>query len=133
MKLGQGSRRTAQEIIRILWLEDNPDDVTLGLTTLRNAGLKAYCETADSPEEFKKRLHSKKFDIVLADYQLPSWSGVEALELLRKTDSQIPFILVTGTLPEAAAVRCIEQGITDYVLKESIGRIAGVGPVGAGQ
>ena len=123
MKLVQASRRAASETIRILWLEDNPDEIALGLQTLRNAGLKVRCEAVESPDEFKQRLESRKFDIVLADYQLPSWSGIEALELLRKTSSEIPFILVTGTLPEAVAVRCIEQGITDYVLKETIVRL----------
>jgi len=60
---------------------------------------------------------------VLADFQLPSWTGVDALELLRKSDPEIPFIMVTGTLPESTAIRCIEQGITDYVLKEGLARL----------
>jgi len=123
MKLAQQRRRSALDNVRILWLEDNRDDVELGLATLRQAGFEPACQVVQSRKAFTDRLRSKAFDVVLADFQLPSWDAVKAFDIVRKTDSHLPFIMVTGALAESTAIRCIKRGITDYVLKESIARL----------
>ena len=74
-------------------------------------------------EEFLAALHANTYDIVLADYRLPSWSGLDALALVRSEDKDIPFILFTGTVGEETAVECIKKGATDYVLKDRPARL----------
>lgn len=114
---------TSTQKIRILWVEDNSDDVDLGLAALRAGGFDPICETVHSQRSFARRLRTGRFDVILADFQLPSWSGVQALDFLRKTDAETPFILVTGALGEATAIRCMKRGITDYVLKDGLARL----------
>ncbi len=123
MNLAQRTRQRLRNLVRILWLEDNPDDVELGLASLRKAGLRTSCQVVESRNAFAEKLGRRTFDIVLADFQLSSWTGLDALELLRQSDPETPFIMVTGTLPESTAIRCIEQGVSDYVLKEGMARL----------
>ena len=68
-------------------------------------------------------LAAKSYDIVLSDYNLPQWTGMDVLKLLQQAKLDIPFILVTGTLGEEAAVECIKMGVTDYVLKDRLARL----------
>jgi PAS domain S-box-containing protein len=63
------------------------------------------------------------FDAVLSDYRLPNWNGLDALSALRAVGNDTPFILITGTLGEEAAVECIKQGVSDYVLKDNLARL----------
>ena len=74
-------------------------------------------------EEFLAALQANTYDIVLADYRLPGWSGLDALEILRREGNDIPFILFTGTVGEETAVECIKKGATDYVLKDRPARL----------
>ena len=62
-------------------------------------------------------------DVVLADYNLGQWRGTEALEIMREEGLDIPLILVSGALGDVTAVECIKQGVTDYVLKDSLARL----------
>src|SRR6185295_6576316 len=62
-------------------------------------------------------------DLVLADYNLGQWRGTDALEIMREEGLDIPLILVSGALGDVTAVECIKQGVTDYVLKDSLGRL----------
>ena len=62
-------------------------------------------------------------DIMLADYNLPSWKGMEALEILRREGLDIPMIMVSGALGDMTAVECIKRGATDYVLKDGLARL----------
>jgi PAS domain S-box-containing protein len=76
-----------------------------------------------SPEELTERLLQNHYDIVLADYELPNWSGLDALAQMRQLGLDIPFLLVTGTLGEELMVECLRQGVTDYVLRERLARL----------
>jgi DNA-binding NtrC family response regulator len=62
-------------------------------------------------------------DIILADYSLPQFDALRALHLLQERDLDIPFIVVTGSVSEEAAVECMRQGATDYLLKDRLGRL----------
>src|SRR5207245_8184066 len=75
------------------------------------------------PDGSSLRLGANTYDIILADYRLPNWTGMDALKLLRHLGQDIPFLLVTGTLGEEAAVECIKEGASDYVLKERLARL----------
>ena len=77
-------------------------------------------QTAD---QFRQKLQTTTPDVVLADYNLGSWRGMEALEILRSAGLDIPLILVSGAVGDVTAVECIKQGATDYVLKDSLTRL----------
>jgi PAS domain S-box-containing protein len=108
---------------RVLYVEDSPQDAKLCSRQLEHAGYNPVIDVVASAEEFEKALRENSYDIVLADYNLPCWSGMAALESLQRNGSDIPFILVTGTVGEEVAVECIKRGATDYVLKDRAARL----------
>jgi len=109
--------------LRLLILENEPQDVELTLLELKASGFDVEWKLAQDREQFLAALQSGKFDAILADYRLPSWTGLEALKEVRASGKDIPFLLVTGTLGEEAAVECIKQGVNDYILKDHLMRL----------
>jgi two-component system cell cycle sensor histidine kinase/response regulator CckA len=109
--------------MRLLILEHSPHDAELMLLELKDAGLVIEHTLAEDRQQFREALRQSRFDVVLSDYRLPGWTGLDALEELRAIDKDMPFLLVTGTLGEAAAVECIKQGVSDYILKDHISRL----------
>jgi PAS domain S-box-containing protein len=109
--------------LSILLLEDNPDDAELCLRILRKAQLDLSFDVAKTREEFASRLKATGYDIVLADYNLGPWTGMDALHFLREKGYRSPVILVTGALGEQRAVECIKDGIADYILKDRLERL----------
>jgi PAS domain S-box-containing protein len=103
--------------LRILHLEDEPDFADLVRSLLAKEGLKADLTLVATREEFEEALTKDEFDLILADYLLPSCNGLEALGLARKTCPQKPFLLVSGTIGDQAAIESLRAGATDYVLK----------------
>src|SRR5437879_2689149 len=95
-----GKEPGTQQSLRLLHLEDNPRDAKLCRIQLEQAGFVLQADVVTSSEEFKASLHSIPYDIVLADYNLPGWTGLDALETLQCENKDIPLILVTGTLKE---------------------------------
>jgi signal transduction histidine kinase len=108
--------------LRVLLVEDNASDAELVLRELRR-GFEVTGEAVQSPEEFRRRVKASPPDVVLADYNLGSWRGMEALDILRNEGLDIPLILVSGALGDVTAVDCIKQGATDYVLKDGLARL----------
>jgi PAS domain S-box-containing protein len=109
--------------LHVLIVENLPNDVALILLELRKAGLYLDHTLAENKEQFRRALQDDRFDAILCDYRLPGWTGMEALQELLETGRDIPFLLVTGTLGEEAAVECIKQGATDYILKDRMSRL----------
>ena len=109
--------------LRALIIEDSPDDLELLLLHLRHSGFDVHHTLVEEKEQFRAALCKADFDVVLADYHLPHWNGIEAVRELRDLGKDIPFLLVTGTLGEEAAVECIKQGVSDYILKEHLSRL----------
>jgi two-component system cell cycle sensor histidine kinase/response regulator CckA len=109
--------------LRLLFLENEPQDVELTLIELRASRFDVECTLAQDREQFHAALKSGKFDAVIADYRLASWTGLDALKELRTSGKDIPFLLVTGTLGEEAAVECMKQGASDYILKDHLNRL----------
>src|SRR5580693_10336372 len=102
--------------LRVLLVEDQPIDAELCVQELTKAGFEVRVDRVDTEEQFAVRLGSQEYDIVISDYGIPGWSGLDALRLLKKTGKDIPFILVTGTIGEEAAVELMRGGLTDYIL-----------------
>ena len=90
--------------LRVLLVEHSPHDIELILFELRDSGFRVEPTLVETRDEFRRALKNGFFDAVLADYRLPSWSGLDAFADLRAAGRDIPFLLVTGTLGEEAAV-----------------------------
>ena len=109
--------------VELLIVEHSPDDVELMLLELNKAGVENNHLTVQDKLQFRRALGSRPFDAILCDFNLPTWTGMDALHELRSSDKITPFIMVTGTLGEEAAVDCIKQGVNDFVLKEHLSRL----------
>ena len=112
--------------LRILFLDDDPNDVELELRTLQRAGYECTWERVDDRESFLAKLDGLDVDIVLADYRMPTFDGLAALKLYLEHGSSIPFVLVSGTLGEELAIEAMRAGATDYVLKTRLARLVPV-------
>jgi two-component system cell cycle sensor histidine kinase/response regulator CckA len=113
----------ANKPVRVLLLARAAQDVELILSELRGSDLSIEHTLAENREQFFRALQKENFDAVLADIHLPEWTGLDALKELRAAGKDIPFLLVAGTHDEEAALECIKQGISDYVLKGHISRL----------
>ncbi len=109
--------------IRVLLLEDVPSDAELIERELRKATPDVTVHRATSREDFERRLRDVAPDVVIADHNLPQFSGRDALELVRQVSPGVPFILVTGSLNEEEAVAYMKAGAADYLLKDRIARL----------
>lgn len=110
--------------VRILLVEDNSADCELIQRELRRSDFETSFDVVHSPEQFRRSVRAQCPDVVLADYNLGQWRGIEALDLLREEGLDAPLILVSGALGDETAVECIKRGATDYVLKSSLARLS---------
>jgi two-component system cell cycle sensor histidine kinase/response regulator CckA len=108
--------------IKVLVLEDNPTDAALMERELRCAGFEPECLRVETEEAFLKHLTSE-VDLVLSDYSLPQYDGFQALERVRESGLDLPFILVSGSLGEETAVAAMRKGAADYLLKDRLTRL----------
>jgi signal transduction histidine kinase len=109
--------------LRVLLVEDNAGDAELVLRALRDGGFDPTGDTAQNAETFTERVLQNPYDVILADYSLPSWNGMETVEVLRREGLDVPVVLVSGSLGELKAVECIKQGAADWVLKDQLARL----------
>ncbi len=111
------------QLIRTLFVEDQPADVELAVAALSRSGFAVQKDVVDEKEPFLERIRGNSYDVVIADYRLPQWSGLEAIQLLRQENIDTPVILCSGLLGDINAGECLKQGAADYVLKENLGRL----------
>jgi two-component system, cell cycle sensor histidine kinase and response regulator CckA len=109
--------------LRALLLENSAPDVKLILTQLSESGFRVDHVVVETKEQFRTALAENDYEVVLADFRLPGWDGIEAFRELRSAGKDIPFLLITGTLGEETAVECIKQGVDDCILKEHLSRL----------
>jgi PAS domain S-box-containing protein len=110
--------------VRVLLLEDSPLDAELVCARLAKAGVDCEFERVESREDFVAALDRGAFDIILADYSLPSFDGLSALEIAHAHSPHVPFLFVSGGLGEEVAIESLKRGATDYVLKHRLERLA---------
>jgi len=108
--------------IRILHLEDDPKDAELVSQTLEMAGFDTEIVVVQTKEDFLSHL-DQEWGIILADYKLPQFDGLQALALIKERGLDTSFILVSGTIGEEAAVTSIQAGASDYVMKNRLARL----------
>ncbi len=109
--------------LRILILDDVQADAELVEHALRKASITCTAHTVSTKSAFLKQLKEFSPDIILSDYVMPEFDGMAALRLAQEHVPQVPFIVVTGSINEEAAVDCIKAGATDYVVKQHLARL----------
>ncbi|AOX61923.1 MULTISPECIES: ATP-binding protein [Stenotrophomonas] len=109
--------------LRILLIEDSPEDAELMCEQMLDAGLEASFERVESAQELREALERAAPDIVLSDLSMPGFSGNEALQIVRAALPEVPFIFVSGTMGEENAVAALHQGANDYIIKHQPARL----------
>jgi signal transduction histidine kinase len=111
--------------LRVLLLEDEPTDAELTLAAMAEGGFDCEPTVAGNRAAFEAAFgEGGGHDLVIADYRLPGYTGLEALKYVRARDPLVPFVLVSGALGEERAVEALRAGATDYVLKHGLARLA---------
>ncbi|MGE0744703.1 MAG: sensor histidine kinase [Rhodospirillales bacterium] len=111
------------ETVRILLLEDSPADAELVAAQLERAGRLQRIERVDTRAAFVAALAAGGHDLILADFALPGFDGMAALQIAHAQAPDIPFIFVSGVLGEETAVEALKQGATDYVVKQRLAQV----------
>ena len=109
--------------LRLLLVEDNPDDAELVMRTLRKGGYSLDSLRVDNEKDLREALENSSWDIVLSDYSIPGFSGLAALEVLKEMSLDIPFIIISGTIGEDVAVEAMRRGAHDYLMKDNLTRL----------
>ena len=118
-----GFERNRHALIQILHLEDSLNDAELIKSKLDSEGLPCEITHVRSKEEFQAALSTRKFDVILCDYNLQGYDGLTALNLVKDQAPLTPVMLISGTLGEEDAVKCLKMGATDYLLKDRLERL----------
>src|SRR6266446_4958921 len=109
--------------LRILYLEDDPKDAELVQETLASDGVECHVTRVETEADFIGSLEPGGFDLILADYTLPSFDGLSALKIAQQHWPHVPFIFLSGTLGEEVAIDALKIGATDYVFKTRLSRV----------
>lgn len=116
----------ARQQLRLLLVEDNEDDAALLERHLRRSGFDLAMDRVETAVELQAALHAHTPDLVIADYNLPKFSGPEALQLVRDSGHDLPFIMMSGAISEETAVESMRAGAQDYVTKQNLARLVPV-------
>jgi len=109
--------------VKILFLEDSQDDYELNITELKKSGIKFQGIRVETKDEFIKQLKKTNWDLILSDYELPTFNGLDAFDIVKKLKIDIPMIMVTGMLSEKVAISCINKGIDNFIMKDNLVRL----------
>lgn len=109
--------------LKVLLLEDYELDAEMVKSQLKRVHPNWEVEHVTNKTDFEKMLMESHPDIILSDYNMPSYTGMEAFLTVKELNLQIPFIIVTGELPEEVAIECIKEGVDDYIIKNSLLRL----------
>lgn len=109
--------------LRVLIAEDSENDAMLILRQLRQGDYEPLYERVDTLEAMKAALATASWDIVIADYSMPHFSGLTALKLVQETGQDLPFIIVSGSIGEELAVAAMQAGVHDYIMKNNMARL----------
>ena len=109
--------------IRVLIVEDSEEDTFLIIRELKRGGFDPIHERVETAEGMKAALSTKTWDLILADYSMPHFSGLEALKLSKESGLDLPFIIVSGSIGEDVAVEAMKSGAHDYLMKNNLARL----------
>jgi two-component system cell cycle sensor histidine kinase/response regulator CckA len=111
-------------VLRVLMAEDSAADAKLVLQALRTPGRQVEFERVEDAASMRAALEGRSWDLVLSDWSMPKFSAMGALDILKKSGLDLPFIIVSGTVGEESAVDAMHAGAHDYVVKDKLGRLA---------
>src|SRR5688572_14301889 len=109
--------------LKVLVVEDSEADAELVLHELTKAGYKPTARRVDNAAGMESALKQDDWDVIISDYVLPQFSGIEALKILQRRNLDIPFIIVSGKIGEEVAVEALKAGADDYLLKDRLARL----------
>jgi len=109
--------------LRVLLVEDSAIDAELALNQIKNANFTVEARRVQIAEDYRWELDQFRPQIILSDFSMPGFSGLEALAIAREFHPHIPFIFVSGTIGEESAIQALKKGATDYVLKSNMLRL----------
>lgn len=109
--------------LRILLVEDSENDAFLLSRQLKRGGYEVCLNRVETEEAMRNCLLTETWDVILADYNMPHFSGLDALRLLKESNLDIPFIIVSGAIGEETAVATMKAGAHDYLLKDKLSRL----------
>jgi PAS domain S-box-containing protein len=112
--------------LRVLLVEDSEDDALLLLRELRRGGYEPEYERVYTPEAMERALAGSAWDVIFSDYRMPQFEAPEALKMWHASDSEAPFIVVSGKVGEDVAARAIKAGAYDYVMKDNLTRLRAI-------
>src|SRR5450759_1359703 len=119
-----GAQTRVNKPVKVLIIEDSEDDAKLALLALRRGGFDPTHRRVQTAAELESALAEGGWDTVISDFNMPGFTGMDALRILRSTGLDIPFILISGTIGEDTAVSAMKAGASDYVMKKSLARLA---------
>jgi PAS domain S-box-containing protein len=111
-------------LLRVLIVEDSEDDTLLLVRELRREGYLPTYLRVDTAAAFTTALATQEWDLIIADYTLPQFTGMAALKLLQEQAKDIPFLVVSGIINESLAVEAMKSGAQDYLMKDNLRRLA---------
>ncbi len=109
--------------LNILVVEDSENDAILSIFQIKKGGYDIYYERVETREDMNNALDNKKWDIILSDFKMPSFNGLDALKLFNEKSIDIPFIIISGTIGEEIAVMAMKEGAHDYIMKGNLQRL----------
>ena len=109
--------------LRVLIIEDSENDTELLLRELRRGGYVPEFKRVETPDGMNEALSMQSWDIVISDYAMPRFNGLQALKILQEKDIDIPFIIISGSIGENVAVEAMRAGAHDYLMKNNLARL----------
>lgn len=115
-----------ESLIHVLLVEDDADDAFLTVRTLERGGYAVASRRVEDADAMQDALHAQPWDVVLSDWSMPRFGGLAALRVLRDSAVDTPFVIVSGTVTEDAAIAAMREGARDYLLKGRLQRLCAV-------
>src|SRR5512138_3434115 len=113
----------SKQPLQVLIVEDSENDALLLERVLQRAGYDLVCFRVDTKEAMASALGAQRWDLVIADYRMPRFDGLEALALMNAQGLDVPFIIVSGRITDDTAVAAMKAGAHDYVMKDNLARL----------
>ncbi|MEX1014900.1 MAG: histidine kinase dimerization/phospho-acceptor domain-containing protein, partial [Candidatus Paceibacterota bacterium] len=109
--------------LKALIIEDTEDDLQLLLMHLRNGGYEVEYKCIQTEDDYREALEKSNWEIILSDYSMPEFNGLKALQIIKNSEKDIPFILISGKIGEELAVKLMRAGAADYFIKGNLQRL----------
>ena len=109
--------------VKVLIIEDSPEEASLLIRELEQAGYAPLCERVQTAETMRSSLRERNWDVIVSGYNIPGFNGLDALTVLKETGIDIPFLIVSGTISSEEAVEAMRKGARDYIGKDRRDRL----------